>query len=77
MRRKEHKYLCKGLIMFIEGGCGAIEECVGRNSTDDTACPITSIEFRNRLNTTAGDAAKWVKNTRHSHTGNNRRVFRG
>ena len=47
--------------MFIEGGCGAIEEGVKKiNSTGDIGCPITSIEFRNRLNSTVGVAAKWI-----------------
>ena len=48
--------------MFMEGGYGAIEEGVKKiDSTGDIVCPITSIEFRNRLNSMVGVAAKWVK----------------
>ena len=63
--------------MFIEEGCGAVERMCRENNIGDIACPITSIEFRNRLNSTVGDAGKWLKTTRHSHTGNNRRALRG
>ena len=36
----------------------------GQNNTGDIACPITSIEFRNRLNSTVGGSAKMDKTPR-------------